>query len=576
VDQTRRHAVAGPSMDVDYDVIVIGSGFGGSVAALRLTEKGYRVGVIEAGRRFADDELPKTSWDLRRWLWAPWLGCYGVQRITLLRNVLVVAGAGVGGGSLNYANTLYTPPPAFYNDPQWRDITDWRSELAAHYDQAQRMLGVVENPTTTAVDVHVQEIAAEMGVADTYRRTPVGVLFPQPDQHPGDDVGDPFFGGAGPRRRSCTECGSCMTGCRIGAKNTMVKNYLYLAERAGAEVHAESTVTAIGPLANGAWAVDARPTRITLRSQHRTLRAQHVVLAAGTLGTQRLLHRMRDRGVLPNLSPRLGQLSRTNSEAILAASARDRRVDYSRGVAITSSFHPDPSTHIEPARFGRGSNAMGLLTTLLVDGASRVPRSLRFVVTAARHPRTFARSLSVHHWSERTVIALVMQSLDNSLTVRRTRLGWLTTTQGHGPPNPTWIPIAHDVTRRLAQRMGGDPSGSVTELLDRPVTAHFIGGCPIGASSRTGVVDAWHRVFGYDGLHIVDGSTVSANLGVNPALTITALAERAMSFWPNAGDPDPRPRIGATYAPIAAVRPRHPAVPGSAPAALRPFPARGR
>jgi cholesterol oxidase len=554
------------STDFHYDVIVVGSGFGGSVTALRLTEKRYSVGVLEAGRRFADDELPTTSWDLRRWLWAPWLGCYGVQRLTLLRNVLVVAGAGVGGGSLNYANTLYTPPQAFYDDPQWRDITDWRTELAPHYDQAQRMLGVVENPTTTPADEHVRAIASEMGVGHTYRRTPVGVLFTKPGDRPGGDVDDPFFGGVGPRRRSCIECGSCMTGCRIGAKNTMVKNYLYLAEHAGAVVHPDTTVTAVRPISDG-WEVDVRASS-ALRPQHRTLRAQHVVLAAGTLGTQRLLHRMRDRDVLPNLSPRLGELSRTNSEAILVASARDRQVDYSRGVAITSSFHPEGSTHIEPCRYGRGSNAMGLLTTLLVDGGSRVPRPVRFVAAAVRHPRTFARSLSVRHWSERSVIALVMQSLDNSLTVRRSRFGWLTTKQGHGPPNPTWIPVAHDVTRRLARRMGGDPGGSVTELLDRPVTAHFIGGCPIGASPHTGVVDAWHRVFGYDGLHVVDGSTVSANLGVNPALTIAALAERAMSFWPNRGEVDARPPLGSTYVSVNAVPPMSPAVPEHAPAAL--------
>ncbi|HJY25907.1 MAG TPA: GMC family oxidoreductase N-terminal domain-containing protein, partial [Actinomycetes bacterium] len=418
-----------PSTELDYDVIVVGSGFGGSVTALRLTEKGYRVGILEAGRRFADHELPTTSWDLRRWLWAPWLGCYGVQRLTLLRNVLVVAGAGVGGGSLNYANTLYTPPQPFYDDPQWRDITDWRLELAPHYDQAQRMLGVSENPTTTPADEHVRAIAEEMGVGHTYRRTPIGVLFARPGTGPGDDVEDPFFGGVGPRRRSCIECGSCMTGCRIGAKNTMVKNYLYLAEHAGAVVHPDTTVTAVRPV-DDRWAVDVRPSSPSGRLQHRTMRAQHVVLAAGTLGTQRLLHRMRDGGMLPKLSQRLGELSRTNSEAILVASARDRQVDYSRGVAITSSFHPDGSTHIEPCRYGHGSNAMGLLTTLLVDGGSRVPRSVRFVGSAVRHPRTFARSLSVRHWSERSVIALVMQSLDNSLTVSRTRFGWLTTRQG--------------------------------------------------------------------------------------------------------------------------------------------------
>ena len=357
-----------------------------------------------------------------------------------------------------------------------------------------------------------------------------------------------------------------MTGCRIGAKNTMVKNYLYLAEHAGAVVHPDTTVTAVRPVEDG-WAVDVRPSTPPGRLQHRTMRAQHVVLGAGTLGTQRLLHRMRDRGVLPKLSRRLGELSRTNSEAILVASARDRQVDYSRGVAITSSFHPEGSTHIEPCRYGRGSNAMGLLTTLLVDGGSRVPRPVRFVAAAVRHPRTFARSLSVRHWSERSVIALVMQSLDN-LDGASHPFRLAHHQAGPRPPEPDVDSGSPRRTRRLARRMGGDPGGSVTELLDRPVTAHFIGGCPIGASPHTGVVDAWHRVFGYDGLHVVDGSTVSANLGVNPALTITALAERAMSFWPNRGEVDARPPLGSTYVSVKAVAPVSPAVPEHAPAAL--------
>ncbi|MGH3772194.1 MAG: FAD-dependent oxidoreductase, partial [Pseudonocardiaceae bacterium] len=330
---------------MDYDVVVVGSGFGGSVAALRLTEKGYRVGVLEAGRRFADDELATTSWRLRKFLWAPALGCYGIQRIHLLRDLVVLAGAGVGGGSLNYANTLYRPPEAFFQDPQWAHLADWRGELDAHYGQAQRMLGVTTYAGHTAADEVMQRVAQDMGVPESYHPTPVGVFFGRP----GEEVDDPYFGGAGPRRTGCTECGSCMTGCRVGAKNTLVKNYLYLAERAGATVHPLTTVTAVRPQADGTWLVEAArtgPLRLSTKKRQ-TIRANQVVLAAGTWGTQQLLHRMRDKGVLPQLSPRLGELTRSNSEAIVGASRHtvDPLRDFSRGVAITSSFHPDEHTH---------------------------------------------------------------------------------------------------------------------------------------------------------------------------------------------------------------------------------------
>ncbi len=541
----------------EYDVVVVGSGFGGSVAALRLTEKGYRVGVLEAGRRFTPQTLPRTSWDLRRFLWAPALGLRGIQRITLLRDVVVLSAAGVGGGSLVYANTLYTPPARFFADPQWAHITDWNAELAPHYDQAARMLGVVEQPSTPPSDEVLAAVAAEMGVGHTFRRTPVGVFFGAP----GRTVPDPFFGGAGPARTGCLECGDCMIGCRHGAKNRLDLNYLHLAERAGAVVHPDTTVTALRPVAGG-WEV---------RAGRRVFRAADVVLAAGALGTQRLLHAMRDTGVLPRLSARLGALTRTNSEALLGAVApRVPAAPYSRGVAITSSFRPDPDTHVEPVRYGPGSNAMSLLTTLLVDGGPG--RRRRFLRQALRHPVALLRTLDRRRWSERTVIALVMQSLDNSLTVRRTRRGRLTTGRGHGPPNPSWIPVGHEVVRRIAARIGGQAGGTIGDVFDVPMTAHLLGGAVIGDGPDTGVVDGYHRVFGYPGLHVADGSVVPANLGVNPALTITALAERAFALWPNAGDPDPRPARG--YARLDPVPPRRPAVPGHAPAALRLRPMR--
>ena len=550
----------------DYDVVIVGSGFGGSTAALRLTEKGYRVGVLEAGRRFDESTLPKSSWHVRDFLWAPKLGCYGIQRISLLKDVMILSGAGVGGGSLNYANTLYEPLAPFYQDAQWRHITDWRDELAPHYDQAKRMLGVVANPQLTPSDEVMKAVAEEMGVGDTFHPTPVGVFFGEP----GVEVDDPFFGGAGPRRKGCIGCGQCMTGCRHGAKNTLLTNYLYLAEHAGAVVHARTTVHTIRRQGDR-WAVDA--------AEGGTFTGDHVVLAAGTLGTQRLLHRLRDEGHLPNLSSRLGELTRTNSEAILGARTFRKDVDFTKGVAITSSFHPDEHTHIEPVRYGKGSNAMGLLTTALVDGDSG-SRRVGWLREVARRPAALLRNLSMRRWSEQTIIALVMQTSDNSITcyTEKSRFGRrrLTSKQGHGEPNPTWIPAGHDAVRRIAARIGGFAGGGWNDVFDIPMTAHFLGGAVIGDSPETGVIDPYHRVYGHPGLHVVDGSAVSANLGVNPSLTITAQCERAMSLWPNRGEPDVRPALGDAYRRVDPVTPARPAVPAHAPAALRYRPTTGQ
>src|SRR5437764_4858394 len=375
----------------DYDVVVVGSGFGGSVAALRLTEKGYRVAVVEAGRRFAYDEFVKTSWNLRRYLWAPSIGCFGIQRIHLLKDVLVLAGAGVGGGSLVYANTLYRPPRPFYADRQWAHITDWEDELGPYYDQASRMLGVVTNPTVTPVDEVMQKVAADMGITDSYHPTPVGVYFGKP----GERAQHPYFGGAGPQRTGCTEAGSCMTGCRVGAKNTLVKNYLYLAEQDGAKVIPLTTVTAVTPV-DGGYEVSLKKTGTTSKRFRTTITAGKVVFAAGTWGTQNLLHRMKDTGRLPKLSRRLGELTRTNSEAIIGAARTevDESRDFSRGVAITSSIHPDENTHIEPVRYGKGSNAMSLLQTIATDGSSPVPRWQQLARFMLKHPIRSARMLN--------------------------------------------------------------------------------------------------------------------------------------------------------------------------------------
>ncbi|QUH05079.1 GMC family oxidoreductase [Saccharopolyspora erythraea] len=555
----------------DYDVVVIGSGFGGSVAALRLTEKGYRVAVLEAGRRFADDEFAKTSWDLRNFLWAPQVGCYGIQRIHLLRDVLILAGSGVGGGSLVYANTLYRPLKPFYADPQWAHITDWEDELAPHYDQASRMLGVVTNPTTTPSDVVIREVAEDMGVGESYHPTPVGVYFGKP----GEPVADPYFGGAGPSRTGCTECGACMTGCRVGAKNTLVKNYLYLAEEGGAEVWPLTTVHRLAQGADGRWRIGTRRTGAGFDRDSKVFTADQVVVAAGTWGTQNLLHRARERGDLPRMSEQLGVLTRTNSEAIIGAQTPKvlPGKDFSTGVAITSSFHPDEDTHIEPVRYGKGSNAMGMLQTLPTSGGSPVPRWKQWLRFLGRHPIFSLRLLWVRNWSERTVILLVMQSLDNSLTtkLRKGLFGRrrLTSQQGHGAPNPTYIPAGEEANNRVAEKLGGIAGGTWGELLDMPMTAHFIGGCPIGQDAEHGVVDPYHRAFGYPTMSIVDGSAISANLGVNPSLTITAQAERAFALWPNKGEADPRPAQEEGYRRVEPVAPKAPAVPADAPAALR-------
>jgi cholesterol oxidase len=554
------------------DVAVVGSGFGGSVAALRLTEKGYRVVVLEAGRRYDASSLPATSWRLRSFLWAPRLGLLGIQRISLLRHLLVLSGAGVGGGSLVYGNTLYEPPAAFYDDARWSGFTDWRAELAPYYDQARRMLGVVENPTTTAADEVVREVAAEMGVADTFVPTPVGVYFGKP----GVTVPDPYFGGVGPERTGCIECGECMTGCRHGAKNTLLENYLYLAERGGAEVRPLTTVVAVRPRRDGRFDVVTERSGAWRARQRRALVAGDVVLAAGTLGTQSLLHAMRASGDLPHLSPRLGELTRSNSEAIIGARTFRKGVDFTRGVAITSSFHPDGETHIEPVRYGCKSNAMGLLTTALADGDGR-SRLGAWAVEVARHPVAMLRNLSMRHWSEQTIALLVMQTRDNSLTCFWKK-GWrssrLTSRQGHGEPNPTWIGIGHEAARRTARRIGGFAAGGWNDVVNIPMTAHVLGGAVIGESAETGVVDPYHRVYGYPGLHVVDGAAVSANLGVNPSLTITAQAERAVALWPNKGDVDGRPPLGAAYEHVDPVEPRHPVVPAGAPASLRLRPTR--
>ncbi|MEV6658366.1 GMC family oxidoreductase [Nocardia fluminea] len=549
--------------DYDYDVIVVGSGFGGSVTALRLTEKGYRVGVLESGRRWDAEDFPKTNWNVPKAIWAPRLGLTGPQRISALGKCLVFSGSGVGGGSLIYGNTLYEPLPEFYRDRAWAHITDWKSELAPYYDQAARMLGVVENPRVGPKDDVLLQIARDLKVADTFHRTHVGVFFNEGAE--GVEVDDPYFGGAGPRRAGCIHCSECFTGCKHNAKNTTTLNYLHLAESNGAQVHPLTTVTSVAPDGQGGYRVETVQSNGWVRKQRRTFTAEQVVFAAAALGTQKLLHKLRGDGTLPELSSRLGELTRSNSEAIIGVTSKSRR-DFAQGVAITSSIHPEPQTHVEVCTYGKGQNALFLQTVPMIDGGAF--RFLRLLLSMLLHPVQFLRSQNAHGASERSVILLVMQSLDNSLTsyLKGKRL---VTKQGSGEPNPEWIPMAHDIARRYAAESDGITGNIATDIFNIPATAHYIGGCTIGDSRDTGVIDPYQRVYGHPGLHVADGSAITANLGVNPSLTITAQAERAMAFWPNKGEPDPRPDLGTAYQRIRPVAPERPAVPASAPGALR-------
>ena len=542
-------------MSFDHDVVIVGSGFGGSVAALRLAEKGYRVHVYEAGRRFEDNDFAKTNWDVRRYLWAPNLGCFGVQRIHRLPHVMILAGAGVGGGSLNYANTLYQPGSEFFADRQWPS-GDWQAELAPHYRTASRMLGVVDkDPAAGPVEEMMRGAAEDLGVEASFRLAPTGVFYGAP----GVSVPDPFFGGDGPERTGCTFCGNCMVGCRVGAKNTLMKNYLALAERRGVTIEPLRTVTEVVPRRGGGFNVTTAQSGSLVNKRVKRVSAEQVIFAGGTWGTQQLLHRMKGSGALPKLSSTLGSLTRTNSEALDGAVAVDvpETMGLASGVAITTSFHIDERTHVENVRYGPGSNLMGMLATVLVPGdrglAARLGSLVRQLVRA---PLTALRLSSLRRWSERGVIALVMQNADNSLTLSlKRRLGGLikpglTSAQGEGEPNPSYLPGAHTAVKAIAARLQqasgvrAEARGSWPEVFGIPLTAHFLGGAVVSASVEQGVVDEYHRVWNYPGLHVVDGAAVPANPGVNPSLTITAMAERALSYWPRKGEADARPNQG--------------------------------
>lgn len=528
--------------DYDYDWLVVGSGFGGSVAALRLAEKGYRVGVLECGRRFSDEDFAESTWSLRRYYWAPRLGLRGVLRLTLFRDIFVASGSGVGGGSLGYANTLYRARPAFYEDPQWAGLASWEDELAPHYEEAERMLGVTRVQDDGPADALLREFAASIGKGDTYAKPNVGVYFGEP----GKTVPDPYFDGRGPERTGCIRCGSCMVGCRHGAKNTLAKNYLWFAERLGVEILPERTVVDVRPIDGGpggsGYEVFHERSGAWLRRRRARLRARGVVIAAGALGTNQLLQRCKRGGSLPNISDRLGELVRTNSESIVAVTAPDDERDFTNSIAITSSIYPDPDTHIETVTYGSGADSQSFLFTLMTERGGKGTRPFHFLAGVLRHPLQAVRALRPSKWSRRSVILLVMQTVDNAIKLKPRRLQWpggsvaLTTEQDPAKPLPHTLPIAYQAARWMAARLDGTAQAMSTEAVFAiPTTAHILGGVPIGADPSSGVVDSEHRLFGYENLLVCDGSSVPANVGANPSLTITALAERAMSRVPAPG-----------------------------------------
>ena len=532
--------------ETDFDWLVIGSGFGGSVAALRLAEKGYKVGVLECGKRFADEDFAESAWQMRRYFWMPRIGMRGIFRLSVFKDVFIVSGNGVGGGSLGYANTLYRGRSAFFTDQQWDGLAEWERELQPHYDTAERMLGVTTYEGMTPADELLKTYGEEIGVGETFKPTRVGIFFGPA----GVEVEDPFFGGAGPRRSGCVRCAACMIGCRHGAKNTLVKNYLWFAEQLGVEVIPERQVTAIRPLGapdgSEGYEVATEHPGAWLRKRPRTLTARGVVVAAGALGTNRLLADCKHSGALPRLSDRLGEVVRTNSESIQAVtvSADDER-DFTKTVAITSSIYPDPDTHIEVVSYGEGGDLMSRLFTTMTGNGTRLTRPAKWIGAMLRHPLQTLRLLWPVGWSRRTIILLVMQATDTAMRLRPKRklLGRgvrLQTEQDPERPNPTFLPAAEAAARWFAERTGGTPQSGLTEsALNIPTTAHILGGAIIGGSPGDGVVDPHNRAFGYENLLITDGSAVPANPGVNPSLTITALAERAMTFVPPAEGAEP-------------------------------------
>jgi len=519
-------------MTTHFDWIIVGSGFGGSVSALRLAEKGHRVLVLEKGRRFSKDDFAKSNWDLPNWMWKPALGMRGIFQMSFFRHITILHGVGVGGGSLTYANTLPTPKDGFFEAESWAHLGDWKADLAPHYDTALRMLGATQYPRTTLGDEVLSGIAEDVGRADSFEAARLGVFFGEA----GEEVPDPYFDGEGPARTGCTDCGACMTGCRVGAKNTLDRNYLHLAEGLGVEVRSGTEVVALRAVDGGGYRVETKAAYGPRNEQAFT--ADKVILAAGVMGTLPLLLRMKeDPQGLPRLSDRLGKDVRTNSEALFGVVAPDPELDFSRGPAITSILHTDDHSHIEPVRYAAGSGFFRTMALPLSPGSNAVTRVAGAAGMLLRSPWAWTRALTVGDWAKQSQVLLYMRTLEGTLTLKLGRdvftgfrRGLVTELDDPENPPQAFMPEAMELGERFAEKVGGVLMTLAPEtLLGNPTTAHILGGCCMGTSEDDGVIDANHAAFGYDGLYVIDGSAVSANPGVNPSLTITALAERAMA-----------------------------------------------
>lgn len=534
-----------------FDYVVIGSGFGGSVSAMRLAEKGYRVLVLERGKRYNAEDFPKTNWNVFKYLWLPAARCFGIMGINFFDDIWILNGSGVGGGSLVYASTHIKPPKAFFEAAEWCDLADWEAELTPYYAVADRMLGTTENPRFWPADHRLYEIAIELGKEDTFKPTPVGIFFGEP----GKAVPDPYFGGEGPERVGCIHCGGCMVGCQHNAKNTLDKNYLYLAERWGADVRAEANVLDIRPLYglqpdHARYEIQYEKVTDWAKKRQTAVRARHVVVAAGVLGTVNLLLKCRDESrSLPMLSHRLGLMVRSNSEALMGVTAREQNVDYSQGVAITSHFWIDDVTSVEPVRYAPGQSFMRNLTWPLVHFEGGFgPRVFRSFVNGLRRPADFLTVRVWPDWARRNTIFLIMQTVENRMAFKRGRSIWtlftknLVSERDRSLPIPPVVEAGRGVVDRFAAKTNGVSWAGMNDLLDIPNTAHILGGCGIGENESKGVIDKDQQVFNYPGLYVADGSVIPANLGVNPSLTITAMTERAMSKIPpkaQAAEPAP-------------------------------------
>ncbi|MTI29533.1 GMC family oxidoreductase [Cytophagales bacterium RKSG123] len=521
------------AISFDFDYVVIGSGFGGSVSALRLSEKGYKVGVFEMGKRYQPKDFPKSNWNLKKFLWAPSFGFHGIFRMSLFRHVWALSGVGVGGGSLVYANTLLVPPKEVWKDSDWANLENWGDVMPKYYDQAKKMLGVNRNPHLADADLALKKAAEKQGLEESYYATDVGIFFGEA----GKKVPDPYFNGKGPERTGCTFCGACMIGCRDGGKNTLDKNYLYLAEKEGAKVLPETKVVDVIPLngkADGSDGYEIHTVCSTsLFKRKKVWYSKGVVFSAGVLGTVRLLLQLKQNKSLPALSERLGHFVRTNAEALLGVETSDKNIDMSKGVAIGSGVYLDEETHIEAVRYPKNSDALGLVSTPLVGGESYFRRILNWMAYGVTHPIRFLRPLLPKGFAKKSVILLVMQTVDLKINFTLSRPLWWPFSkkfQSTGQKIPSHIPKANEFARKMAKEVNGVPKTSLTEMLfDVPSTAHMLGGAAMGATDKEGVIDANNKVFNYQNMYVCDGSMIAANLGVNPSLTITALTERAMN-----------------------------------------------